>query len=531
MRLKYLFTLLLIVTAFTSGCAVNPVTGKNELVLVSKAQEINIGAKQYLPGRQSQGGDYTVDPTITAYVREVGQRLAAVSDRRDLPWEFAVVNDSTPNAWALPGGKIAINRGLLVELDDEAQLAAVLGHEIVHAAARHGAKRVERGMLLQGLMAASAVASRNSRYSSLAVGGAGLVSALIGQSYSREAELEADHYGMIYMARAGYDPAAAVELQRTFLKLAQKRRNDWLSGLFASHPPSQERIDANLRTAASLPGGGQRYRQRYHHRLATLFKDRQAYKLYDDARKSLKDKQLDQALSLARQALRLEPREALFHSLRGDIRFEQQRWNDAIINYNRAIARNPAYFHYYLQRGLSRMHLHRDTLAQDDLQRSIALLPTAPAYTALGQLALNRGQRRRAKDFFAQALKSPSPAGKAARTAYERLDLSDNPQRYIRCQPALDRHGYLVAKIRNHAHAAVNNVVIAVEFTDNGGGRHRVKLRGPQHLPPNSGAIVTTGIGPLHAARQAHITISAVKLPPPAPAKHQLAPTGTQFAY
>ena len=104
--------------------------------------------------RQAEGGDFDVLPEPTAYVNEVGKKLAAVSDRQ-LPYEFVVLNNSVPNAWALPGGKIAVNRGLLTELRSEAELAAVLGHEIVHAAARHGAKAQERGTLPQvGLAAA-----------------------------------------------------------------------------------------------------------------------------------------------------------------------------------------------------------------------------------------------------------------------------------------------------------------------------------------------------------------------------------------
>ena len=145
-KIVYLYFILLVAM---TGCAVNPVTGKNELSLVSEATEISIGNKQYLPSRQMQGGDYKVSPQVVTYVRNVGQKLAAVSDR-DLPYEFNVINDSVPNAWALPGGKIVVNRGLLVELKSEAELAAVLGHEIVHAAARHGAKGMERGMMLQG---------------------------------------------------------------------------------------------------------------------------------------------------------------------------------------------------------------------------------------------------------------------------------------------------------------------------------------------------------------------------------------------
>jgi predicted Zn-dependent protease len=128
-----------ICTVLLTACTVNPVTGQSELELVSTAQQVRIGEQQYAPAQQMQGGQYKVDPELSAYVQQVGQRLAAQSPA-DLPYEFVVLNNSVPNAWALPGGKIAINRGLLVELRNEAELAAVLGHEIVHAAARHGAR-------------------------------------------------------------------------------------------------------------------------------------------------------------------------------------------------------------------------------------------------------------------------------------------------------------------------------------------------------------------------------------------------------
>lgn len=107
-----------------------------------------MGAEQYIPTQQTQGGRFYVDPELTLYVQQVGQKLARVSDRPDLPFEFVVLNSSVPNAWALPGGKIAVNRGLLVLLEDEAELAAVLGHEIVHAAARHSAAAMSQQTLL-----------------------------------------------------------------------------------------------------------------------------------------------------------------------------------------------------------------------------------------------------------------------------------------------------------------------------------------------------------------------------------------------
>ena len=254
---KYMTRLMAVisVTFILMGCAVNPVTGQRQLALMPEGMEIRIGEEKYAPCRQIHGGDYRLDPELSRYVNEVGRRLAEVSDRR-LPFEFTLLNNATPNAWALPGGKIAINRGLLVELNSEAELAAVLGHEIVHAAARHGVRRLERGLFIDGALLAVAMVVGSGDYSALALGGAVVGSELINQGYCREAELEADHYGIVYMSRAGYDPRAAVALQQTFLRLARNKKSNWLAGLFASHPPSEERIRQNKATRDCIENGG-----------------------------------------------------------------------------------------------------------------------------------------------------------------------------------------------------------------------------------------------------------------------------------
>ena len=133
---------------FITGCSVNPVTGKRNLNFMSEDWENKVGAEMYAPMRQSQGGDFILDPELTSYIQAVGGRLAAQSSR-ELPFEFNIINDSVPNAWALPGGKIVVNRGLLTELQSEAELAAVLGHEIVHADAAHGARGQSKGVFTQ----------------------------------------------------------------------------------------------------------------------------------------------------------------------------------------------------------------------------------------------------------------------------------------------------------------------------------------------------------------------------------------------
>ena len=234
-----------------SGCTVNPVTGKSEMSFVSEATEIATGQEQYLPSQQSQGGLYQVDKELTRYVNEVGQRIARVSDR-NLPYEFVVLNNSVPNAWALPGGKIAINRGLLLKLSSEAELAAVLGHEIVHSAARHGAKSMERGALLQGAITAASIGISDSDYGNYIVDSAELGARLLTHRYGRSAELESDYYGIQYMVRAGYDPRAAISLQETFVELSAGSGSSWMEGLFASHPPSGERVSKNRETVAAL---------------------------------------------------------------------------------------------------------------------------------------------------------------------------------------------------------------------------------------------------------------------------------------
>ena len=259
------------------GCVINPVTGDRELALVSADQEIAIGEQQYAPSQQMQGGEYALDPELTSYVAGVGQKLAAVSDRQ-LPYEFVVLNSSVPNAWALPGGKIAVNRGLLTELDSEAELAAVLGHEIVHAAARHGALAMQRGLLLQGALLATQVAAQRSDYGSLAVGAASLGAQLLSMRNGRDAELESDLYGMRYMADRGLRPQRGHVVcrrrscgcpSRTAAAAAGSRRCS------RAIRRRQERVQKNRETAATLASGGDLGRERYQAATARL-RERQA---------------------------------------------------------------------------------------------------------------------------------------------------------------------------------------------------------------------------------------------------------------
>ncbi len=485
---------------FLAACSVNPVTGKSEFVLMSQADEIRTGQQAYLPAQQSQGGIYDVDPALTAYVQNIGARLAEQA-ARPLPYEFVVLNNSVPNAWAMPGGKIAINRGLLTELDSEAELAAVLGHEIVHADARHSARQAARGVLSQVLVVAAAVTTSDSDYGNLAVGGASVGAQLVNASYGRGDELESDKYGMQYMSRAGYDPAGAVKLQETFVRLSEGRRSDWLNGMFASHPPSRERVDANKATAAALPPGGILGEDAYRRAMRKTMDTKPAYHAYDEGRKALAEKNPDEALAHANEALDLFRVEANFHALRGDVRLLEENYEWAVTNYTRAIDRREAFFYYHLQRGLAKKELHQTDGAVADLERSIELLPTAPAHFSLGEIAAQRGQTSAAIKHYKIVAKAGGAYGAAASTELARLELPTNPSGYIALRCDADANGNLVVTVQNQTQLTVTGVQISISYTDNAGQPRIARQAVRGQIPPGKLASVNTGLGPYGGGR------------------------------
>lgn len=456
---------MLVLAAIITACAVNPVTGQRELGLISEREEISMGIQHYGPSQQSQGGQFSTDPALNAYVSEVGQRIAAFSPR-ELPYEFVVLNSSVPNAWALPGGKIAINRGLLYELNSEAELAAVLGHEVIHSAARHGAQAMERGMLLQGALVATAIASSNSEYAGFILGGAQLGAQLITQRYGRDAERESDLYGTRYLAQAGYDPQAAVTLQQAFVRLSEGRNQGWLDGLFSSHPPSAERVENNRQLVQQLRAegftGGEQGVERYQQYTAFLRDTKPAYDAFDEAYALLRDDRVEAAEAKLDEALAMVPQEARFHGLKGDIALMQRRYNAAVGYYNQAISRDDNYFDYYLGRGLAYSRQGERALAQTDLQTSVNLLPTAVAVNELGTLALAFNEPARAKQYFQQAASAPGELGASALRAFQRLDINDNPASYVQASAYLDNNRRLMVRVTNAAALDVQQATLEV---------------------------------------------------------------------
>jgi predicted Zn-dependent protease len=228
----FLFTLL--VTA--AACATNPVTGKRQMSLLSEADEIAIGQQQDAEIRREMG--VYDDPELQRYVNEIGQELARVSHRPNLPWNFTIVDSPAVNAFALPGGYIYVTRGILAYLDDESELAGVLGHEIGHVTARHAAQAYTRqaqagiGLAILGIFVPAAAPFADLSSAGLSV---------LFLRHGREAELEADRLGVEYGSGVGYDPAGVPRFLATLArinKLSERGVPNWLS----THPDPGSRV-------------------------------------------------------------------------------------------------------------------------------------------------------------------------------------------------------------------------------------------------------------------------------------------------
>ncbi len=238
-----------------SACAVNPVTHRPELAMVSQSTELELGARQAKAIELGMG--LVGDGDLVAYVRAVGDRLAASSPRRDVPYAFHVVDTPEPNAFAIPG-HVYLTRGLLALLNDEDELAGVLAHEVGHIAARHAVQRISRALpagILTGVVS-GVTGLASPLLGSLFEAGGSLATEALLAPYSREQEREADRVGQEIAARAGWDPAALARSLATLERIAAlgdepKRRPSFLD----SHPSTPERARNTAAYAGALMRG------------------------------------------------------------------------------------------------------------------------------------------------------------------------------------------------------------------------------------------------------------------------------------
>jgi predicted Zn-dependent protease len=222
-----------------AGCAVNPATGERQLALISERQEVQMGRQAATEIEQTMA--MVEDPELQAYVARLGQQLAAASERPELPWSFAVVDDPTPNAFALPGGFIYVTRGMLNLMDSEAELVAVLGHEIAHVTARHSVQQISRAQLAQlgyglGMILVPELRPLGD------VAGLGLN--LLMLKYSRDAEREADELGYGYARAQNYAPGEMADVFEALGRISDLEGQSPLPSWLSTHPAPRERVEA-----------------------------------------------------------------------------------------------------------------------------------------------------------------------------------------------------------------------------------------------------------------------------------------------
>ncbi len=316
------------------GCASDPVTGKNTLVGLSEEQEIALDKKQS-PHQFSTDYGASQDYGLNRYVQDVGDSLWVRSHRPKMPYSARVLNANHVNAYTFPAGSMGITRGIMLEMDSEDELAALMGHEIGHVNARHAAEQAGREMLVQSgmILASVAVAAteNGAQYKPILdiagqIGGSALLA-----RYSRDNEREADALGMEYMARAHYNPDGMVGLMDVLRRQSSAKPNI-LETMFASHPMSEERYQTARKRSeskyADLRGKSLQH-QRYFDHTARLRRLKPAVDTMQQGETLMAKKQLTQAENHFGQAIRLAPDDYVANMLMAKVKLAQKQVREA----------------------------------------------------------------------------------------------------------------------------------------------------------------------------------------------------------
>ena len=237
---RYCMTVLVIL--FLIGCVTNPETGRRQLMLVPESQMTQLGLESF--NQMKQEVPISKDASANEMVQRVGKRIASVVSLPNAKWEFVVFDSKEANAFCLPGGKIGVYTGILPITKDDAGLATVLGHEVAHATLQNGRERMSEAMVMQGIgeVGSATLSSSDPKMQGAVMTVYGLGTQL-GRTlpHSRSQEAEADHRGLVYMAKAGYEPEAAVQFWQRFADYGAKAGGSPPKFL-STHPPSAERI-------------------------------------------------------------------------------------------------------------------------------------------------------------------------------------------------------------------------------------------------------------------------------------------------
>lgn len=408
-----------------TGCATDPVTGRRQLTAMSEQDEISLD-RQQAPYQFSADYGIIQDVQLNAYIDRVGKELAARSHRPDMPFSFRGVNAAYINAYAFPGGSIAATRGILVDLNNEAELAGLLGHEIGHVCARHAAEQAGKGTLAQILLAGASIATSAVGYSGTAdliqgLGGIG-AGALLAR-YSRDNEREADALGMEYMTRTGYSPQGMIGLMEILQKNGRTRPGA-IELMFSTHPMNNERL-RDARQAANEKYqqmlGGAVNRERYMDHTAGLRRIKGAITALQQGTSALGKKNYQAAETSFQQALRIAPNDYTALVMMAKLQLSRKQPKRAAGYAEKATRVYPREAQAHLVAGSAGMNLKRYDRALQQFDEYDRLLPGNPEVTFFKGYSLDKMQRRQeAAQQYSNYLRKVNQ-GKQAQYAYSRL--------------------------------------------------------------------------------------------------------------
>ncbi|MCX8027588.1 MAG: M48 family metalloprotease [Thermodesulfovibrionales bacterium] len=452
-----LFFVLFLFVIILASCATNPVTGKQELMLISESQEIEMGRTVFpnaMWGAEGGGGEYK-DERLKAYLGDIVTRLHKSSHRPNLPVSFAIQNSSIPNAWAIPG-YVVITRGLLSNLDNEAEFAFVLGHEIGHVSARHSARQMSQAMLLQLGLGITALALSNKDYGELVVGLGYLGGIVLLRKYSRDDEFEADRLGVEYMTRIGYNPKGAVSAHRRLQQITQEyarsigqepSERTFFEELLATHPRTQTRIEEIERLiqnyrAGYLYGDGANS-QRYQSMINDIKRVNNIYvNYYDKAVRAYNKGNLNEAQNYLHHAINQDRNQAPFYALTGFVMLDRKNYQEAERYFNGALTLDKNYQPAYRGFGMISYAQKDFTNAITHFNKALRLYPDdTPSHYYVGMSYYRTNNCRKAVDHLskvAEVMPKHQSINGYIGMCYDKLGDVENAYRYYAAQVKLD---------------------------------------------------------------------------------------------
>lgn len=411
-------------TGVLHGCATDPVTGESVLVGMSEAQEINVDRQQSPHQFSADYGPVQADG-VNRYLSGVGEDMAGVSHRPDMPYSFRAVNANHVNAYAFPGGSIGVTRGMLVEAENEAELAGLLGHEVGHVTARHAAEQAGKTMVAQAAVAGGAVyaSTRDPALGNVVAGLGSLGAGALLAHYSRDNERESDALGMEYMTRAGHNPDGMTGLMDV-LQSKSRDRPSAMELMFSTHPPSEERYQTARRRAAEQYAryrDAPLHRDRFMDETASVHRIKPSILEQQKGEREMARKSYGAAEALFRSAVDMTPDDYTGNVLLGKSLLAQEKPREARRFFQRATRVYPGEAQARHLSGITALATGDFEGAYEQFDRYEQLLPGNPNTIFLKGYALeSMDQTRAAAEQYYRYLRQVNQ-GRAAEYSHQRL--------------------------------------------------------------------------------------------------------------